>query len=137
MTPTWERRGLDEVRTEAPVAAAVLTPARRELQDTARAFAMEEVLPVADELDPRREDIPPDLLARMAELGYFGLLVDPEHGGQGAGRFGESGVLRGGPRPPRGRRSATSACWSTPSTAGRAWACSSTAWSPRSSPAPG
>src|SRR3954462_10967812 len=87
MTPTWERRGLDEVRTEAPVAAAVLTPARRELQDTARAFAMEEVLPVAHELDPRREDIQPDLLARMAELGYFGLLGDPEQGGQGLGVF--------------------------------------------------
>ncbi|PVZ14210.1 acyl-CoA dehydrogenase family protein [Actinomycetospora cinnamomea] len=53
--PTWKRRGLDEVRTEAPTSAAVLTPERRTLQDTARAFAMEEVLPVADALDPRRE----------------------------------------------------------------------------------
>ena len=83
--PTWKRRGLDEVRTEAPVAAAVLTPERRELQATARAFAMKEVLPVADELDPRREDIPASLLERMAELGFFGLLVDAEHGGQGLG----------------------------------------------------
>ena len=83
--PTWKRRGLDEVRTEAPVAAPLLTPERRALQDTARAFAMEEVLPVADELDPRREDIPQSLLDRMGELGFFGILVDAEHGGQGLG----------------------------------------------------
>ena len=63
----------------------VLTPERRALQDTARAFAMEEVLPVADELDPRREDIPRSLLDRMGELGYFGILVDAEHGGLGLG----------------------------------------------------
>jgi alkylation response protein AidB-like acyl-CoA dehydrogenase len=71
------------VTTAAPADALALTPQRTALRDTARAFAMEEVLPVADELDPRREDIPASLLERMAELGYFGLLVDAEHGGQG------------------------------------------------------
>ena len=84
-SPTWKRRGLDEVRTEAPMAAPLLTPERRALQDTARAFAMEEVLPVADELDPHREDIPQSLLDRMGELGFFGILVDAEQGGQGLG----------------------------------------------------
>ena len=67
------------------MAAPLLTPERRALQDTARAFAMEEVLPVADELDPRREDIPRSLLDRMGELGFFGILVDAEHGGLGLG----------------------------------------------------
>lgn len=84
---TWKRRGLGEVTTAAPTDALALTPERRALQDTARAFAMEEVLPVADELDPRREDIPGTLLDRLGELGFFGLLVDAEHGGLGLGVF--------------------------------------------------
>jgi alkylation response protein AidB-like acyl-CoA dehydrogenase len=77
----------DGVRTSAPPVSAYLTPARLELQATARAFAMDEVLPVADELDPRREDIPAELLERMAGLGYFGILVPAEHGGLGLGVF--------------------------------------------------
>lgn len=84
---SWSRPNLDDVRTEAPGASVHLTPERRKLQEVARRFAMEEVLPVADELDPRREDIPAELLARMGELGYFGLLVPAEHGGQGLGVF--------------------------------------------------
>jgi hypothetical protein len=42
------------------------TPARAELQQRARRFAMDEVLPVADELDPQKGEIPQHLLDRMA-----------------------------------------------------------------------
>jgi alkylation response protein AidB-like acyl-CoA dehydrogenase len=45
------------------------------------------VLPVADQLDPKKGLIPPDLLLRMAELGYFGITIDREHGGLGLGVF--------------------------------------------------
>ena len=83
----WSRKNLSDVRTEAPAASVYLTPERLELQRTARTFAMEEVLPLADELDPRREDIPDALLERLAELGYFGIMVDAEHGGLGLGVF--------------------------------------------------
>ena len=68
-------------------ASRYLTAERLELQAAARRFAMEEVLPVADELDPERADIPDHLLRRVAEMGYFGILVDREHGGLGLGVF--------------------------------------------------
>ena len=57
------------------------TPEREKLQEQARRFAMDEVLPVADELDPQKGEIPASLLARLAELGYFGLTVPTEQGG--------------------------------------------------------
>ena len=82
---TWQHHCLDGVRTVAPTAGVHLTPARLALQHSARTFAMDEVLPVANRLDPRHEDIPVALLERVAELGYFGLLVAIEDGGQGLG----------------------------------------------------
>lgn len=63
------------------------TPARQALQLQARAFARDEVLPVANELDPVKGVIPPALLARIGELGYFGITIDRAHGGLGLGAF--------------------------------------------------
>ncbi|MGY1737418.1 acyl-CoA dehydrogenase family protein [Geodermatophilus sp. SYSU D00684] len=63
------------------------TPEREALQEQARRFAHDEVLPVADELDPQKGLLPEALLARMAELGYFGITVPAEHGGLGLGVF--------------------------------------------------
>ncbi len=45
------------------------TPEREALQLQARRFATDEVLPVANELDPQKGLIPASLLARLAELG--------------------------------------------------------------------
>jgi alkylation response protein AidB-like acyl-CoA dehydrogenase len=63
------------------------TPEREALQLQARRFAMEEVLPVANELDPQKGEIPASLLSRLAELGYFGITVPAEEGGLGLGVF--------------------------------------------------
>ncbi len=63
------------------------TPEREALQLQARSFALDEVLPVADELDPQKGEIPQHLLERLGELGYFGITVDREHGGMGLGVF--------------------------------------------------
>jgi len=63
------------------------TPEREELQEQARRFAMDEVLPVANELDPQKGEIPASLLGRLAELGYFGITVPAEQGGMGLGVF--------------------------------------------------
>jgi alkylation response protein AidB-like acyl-CoA dehydrogenase len=63
------------------------TPEREKLQEQARRFAMDEVLPVANELDPRKGEIPQSLLERIAELGYFGITVPAEYGGLGLGVF--------------------------------------------------
>jgi len=63
------------------------TPERAELLTTVRSFARDEVLPLANDLDPRKGLIPPELLTRMGELGLFGITIDAEHGGLGLGAF--------------------------------------------------
>ncbi len=64
-----------------------LTEERRMIQDAAREFARQEVLPVANALDPVQGEIPMDLRRKMGELGYFGIQMAEEHGGMGLGVF--------------------------------------------------
>ena len=64
-----------------------LTEERRLIRDSARDFAMREVLPLANRLDPEQGDMPPELLQKMADLGYFGITIAEEYGGQGLGCF--------------------------------------------------
>jgi alkylation response protein AidB-like acyl-CoA dehydrogenase len=64
-----------------------LTDERLEIQATARRFATDEVLPLANELDPQKADIPRDFLRRIGAMGYFGITVGREHGGMGGGVF--------------------------------------------------
>ncbi|RTL68537.1 MAG: acyl-CoA dehydrogenase [Pseudonocardiaceae bacterium] len=63
------------------------TDARVALQATARRFAMDQVLPVANELDPQKGEIPRSLLAEMGKLGFFGITVGTEYGGLGLGAY--------------------------------------------------
>src|SRR4051794_3939119 len=80
-----------ETETWQPEPPALLppwhTPEREKLQEQARRFAMDEVLPVANELDPQKGEIPASLLSRLADLGYFGITVPAEQGGLGLGVF--------------------------------------------------
>jgi hypothetical protein len=57
------------------------------MRDMARQFAREEVTPIANKLDPEHGDIPRELIARMGELGFFGILIPEEYGGLGLGAF--------------------------------------------------
>ncbi len=63
------------------------TPQRAALQTQAREFAMTRVLPLADELDPQKAEMPAELVAELAGLGWFGITVAAEHGGMGLGVF--------------------------------------------------
>jgi alkylation response protein AidB-like acyl-CoA dehydrogenase len=63
------------------------TEARQKLQDQARQFAMTEVLPIANELDPQKAEMPRELIDRLGELGYFGITIPKEDGGLGLGVF--------------------------------------------------
>ncbi len=72
---------------EAAVESLHLTPARLQLRAAAREFTRDHVLPVANRLDPRREEIPESLLDGLRERGYFGILIGSEHGGLGLGVF--------------------------------------------------
>ncbi len=64
-----------------------MTEARRMIQASAREFSMKEVLPVANELDKVKGDIPMSLRDQMGELGYFGIRIPEEYGGLGLGVF--------------------------------------------------
>src|SRR5581483_886479 len=64
-----------------------MTEERRLIQETARDFAMREVLPIANKLDPLQEDMPMSLREKMAEMGYFGILMPEKYGGLGLGCF--------------------------------------------------
>jgi alkylation response protein AidB-like acyl-CoA dehydrogenase len=64
-----------------------LTEERLMIQKSARDFTMKEVLPVANELDPVKGQIPMELRKQMGELGYFGIRIPEEYGGLGLGVF--------------------------------------------------
>ena len=64
-----------------------LTPERMMMRDTARKFTAEEVTPLANKLDPEHGDIPRELILKMGELGFHGILIPEEYGGLGLGAF--------------------------------------------------
>jgi alkylation response protein AidB-like acyl-CoA dehydrogenase len=63
------------------------TDERAALQQEARAFAADVVLPLADELDPQKGEMPRSLVEEMAARGWFGITIPAEHGGMGLGVF--------------------------------------------------
>ena len=67
--------------------AGYMTEERIMIRDMARRFANEEVTPVANRLDPEKGDMPRELIAKMADLGFFGILIPEEYGGLGLGAF--------------------------------------------------
>jgi alkylation response protein AidB-like acyl-CoA dehydrogenase len=60
---------------------------RVELQIEARAFAQDIVLPIADELDRQKAEMPRSLIDQMAAKGWFGITIPAEYGGMGLGVF--------------------------------------------------
>ncbi len=63
------------------------TDERHMIQETARDFTTNEVLPVANELDPEKGQIPRELIDKMGDMGYFGITIPEEKGGLGLGCF--------------------------------------------------
>jgi alkylation response protein AidB-like acyl-CoA dehydrogenase len=63
------------------------TPERVALQEQAGAFARDVVLPVADELDPQKAEMPRSLIDQLAGKGWFGITIPAEQGGLGLGVF--------------------------------------------------
>ena len=55
------------------------------VQDTFRRFAENVIVPVAEEIHRKNEDIPEKVIDGLAELGAFGLSVPEEYGGFAAG----------------------------------------------------
>jgi alkylation response protein AidB-like acyl-CoA dehydrogenase len=63
------------------------TEARVALQHRAREVARDVVLPLADELDPQKGEMPRSLVEALAAEGWFGITVPAEDGGLGLGVF--------------------------------------------------
>ena len=70
-----------------PIPDAYYSDERAAIQEMARDFAMKEVLPVANQLDPEKGEIPPALREKLGEIGMFGILIPEEYGGLGLGVF--------------------------------------------------
>ncbi|MGZ4792383.1 MAG: acyl-CoA dehydrogenase family protein [Ilumatobacteraceae bacterium] len=65
--------------------SAYATDERLAMREAVRTFAMKEVLPIANELDPQHGEIPRQLVSTMADMGLFGILVPKQYGGLGLG----------------------------------------------------
>ena len=74
-------------RAEPREVSGYMTEERRMMQQMARDFAHNEVLPIANKLDPEKGDIPQELIDQMGELGFFGILIPEKFGGLGLGYF--------------------------------------------------
>jgi hypothetical protein len=59
-----------------------LTPEQRAARAEYRAFAQAELAPFAGQWD-REEALPPELFRKLADRGWLGTIVSPEHGGPG------------------------------------------------------
>jgi (2S)-methylsuccinyl-CoA dehydrogenase len=58
-----------------------------QVRDSVREFADAEVAPLAEQIHRNDELVPEELIAKMAELGYFGLSVPEEYGGAEMGNL--------------------------------------------------
>jgi (2S)-methylsuccinyl-CoA dehydrogenase len=56
-------------------------------RDSARGFARKVVVPLAERIHRHDELVPDTIIRQMAELGYFGMSVPEEYGGQGMGNL--------------------------------------------------
>ena len=63
------------------------TDARVQLQKEARAFARDVVLPIADELDRKKGEMPRSLIDEMGEKGWFGITIPCREAASGFGVF--------------------------------------------------
>ena len=70
-----------------PIPTAYRSDERVAMQQMARDFTMNKVLPVANELDPQHGLIPDELRKEMGDLGFFGILIPESEGGLGLGTF--------------------------------------------------
>ena len=57
-------------------------------RDSVRQFAEAEVLPIAEHIHRTDDLVPDSLIAKMGELGFFGMAVPEEYGGGGMGNLG-------------------------------------------------
>jgi butyryl-CoA dehydrogenase len=65
----------------------VLSAEQRQIREAARRFARETLTGLARDLEARDEPVPPEQLRRYAEMGFLGINVPADYGGQGLGNL--------------------------------------------------
>ena len=79
--------GQEVIRTRAANNAYIDGDVAEMARDSARAFARKEVAPIAEHIHRHDDLVPESILRAMRELGYFGMSVPEEYGGQGMGNL--------------------------------------------------
>ncbi len=79
--------GAEVLRTRGANNAYIDGDMAEMVRDSARAFARKEVMPIAERIHRHDELVPESILGAMRELGYFGMSVPEEYGGQGMGNL--------------------------------------------------
>jgi (2S)-methylsuccinyl-CoA dehydrogenase len=79
--------GREVVRTRGANHAYIDGDVAEMARDSARSFARKEVAPLAERIHRLDDLVPDEIIAKMAELGYFGMSVPEEYGGQGMGNL--------------------------------------------------
>ena len=64
-----------------------MTDERLMIKETAAQFTDDVVIPIANKLDPEKGMMPRELLAQMAEMGFFGIRAPAKYGGSEMGAF--------------------------------------------------
>ncbi|WP_411965894.1 acyl-CoA dehydrogenase family protein [Haloferax sp. YSMS24] len=65
------------------IADAILSAEHRMLRDETRRFVENEVRPEAHERDHLKQNMSDELVEKLGEMGFFGILIDEEYGGLG------------------------------------------------------
>ena len=60
-----------------------LTPEQEQLRETARRFAQDKLVAVARKMEEASEPAPREIVREYARMGFLGINLDPEYGGQG------------------------------------------------------
>lgn len=61
----------------------VLTQEQKEIKKAVRKFTEDEIIPLASDIHRYNREIPEDIIRKMSELGYFGLIFPEEYDGAG------------------------------------------------------
>lgn len=69
-----------------------LTPEQEMLRDTAREFADKEIEPQIEEIEKTRK-IPDNLIKKLFDLGFGGIIIPEKYGGSGAGHLARAIIL--------------------------------------------
>jgi (2S)-methylsuccinyl-CoA dehydrogenase len=83
----FRRIGQEMIRTRGANNGYIDGDIAEMARDSARQFARKDVAPIAERIHRHDELVPESIIGAMRELGYFGMSIPEEYGGQGMGNL--------------------------------------------------